>query len=79
MEICVMVGLNFFNEDSEIARYERIETEKYTEQNVELEREVNILKDGTQTTLKSMYADGWILKHVKPIRLTHGVLLFLER
>lgn len=72
MEICVMAGRSFFNEDSEIVRLEGVETDDNGGETV-------MVKDGTQTTLKAMYADGWILKHVKPIRLTYGILLFFER
>jgi hypothetical protein len=84
MEIRVMIGFNFYNEDSEIVRFEDIKDEKYTETlpdkgEVEKSRLVNEYKEGSQTTLSAMYADGWVLKQVINTQVAYRVMLFLER
>lgn len=68
MEICVMFGHPFYNEDSVIVRLESVDEEKNKP----------ITSDSKYgTTLRDMYKDGWILKTAIPTK--NAFLLFLER
>lgn len=73
MEIRVMVGNPFYNEDSELIQIEGIRL-------IEDGDSALLEKAGHRTTLKTMYADGWTLKSVvERLHLEHHLMLFLER
>ena len=73
MEICVLVGNQFYNEDSELIQIEGI---KYNEDSAKTLLE----KNGSKTTLKAMYSDGWALKNVmQRAHLDNHLMFFLER
>jgi|GEM_PF-4712719 len=85
MEIRVLIGLGFCNEDSKLYRFnsidyrERKNLDPITGYESRIEENSPLCQTDTETTLKSMYEDGWTLNNVTPYKFGGNFLFFLER